>query len=513
MTEKRVNPADTGLPKNPDIDRAALILFDGKDRERFDFTRAQAEDDHNIPDHGPIIGPIIHRTMNAIWPYSDVTEARSTHEPIEGIPPQAEGISQSILAAAAEANDLEPVSEAGGDDLPWDTPEFKAMMADRFDHLVDYWNSEGMPEGVEMKLRELLADETPDPALMKDVLFVIDADDGKARAVITDDGIRLEGFHSSYGLLGEATKLLPLILERERDRKLYATTTLAEAGKAIRYAIESGEDTDAAGELIEDLWRWLNGNPENPNIWINEGPDMDSLVRDQIKEGLAAQAAFSTEMEQHTCEDAAVKAALDTDDELRSMVGMKPGQATARMVDRFMDNWYAQQAAKFNPQPVMIDPKLTEEQVKSMMADEKPGEVLLLNHHSEALGQAFARAATMGTAWLHVTHGHAEGIQIKLVTPLNDMDPDVKVEPQDSDAPDGVAACDEGGADFSPAESAYIQARVMAQRRGAAILTYNPDNDRYNVFNPAYFKIGSDIQRDRSGRSVFFAQRRKNPKT
>ena len=713
MTDKKITATDaTALPQHPDIDRAALILFDGKSRERFDFTRTQAEDGNPIA-YGPIIGPIIDRTMSAIWPHTDMTKAGGTQtaqpaprgvlmpngkvlleegtvrvtdatgsfdhtyepgdvmpadqwllkvgplplsladqmkpEPVgellnpnvvkliegevydlmhhltykpgdqmsaevwkrvvgplptataddapvgyqlgdsapvgstihitaydglrilgdvaitpdgeiydriawlespddhrkavyavlrelhgvttrspseahaiagathldEALSGSTEGISQSILAAAAEAADLEPVSEAGGDDRS--VADIRKDMATAFDVLTDYWDSEGMPEGVEMKLRELLAEDTPDPALMSDVLFVIDADGGNARAIITEDGIRLEGGSArSHGLLGEATGILPLILERETNRKLYAATTLADASKAIRYAIESGEDVDAAGNLIEDLWRWLNGNPENPNIWVNEGqvddiedcPPLTGETRDRIKaaidtdiadiarevrdEDLAARAVTMEEMHQAAAEicgkdfDHAAGDAYLAERQDQSALDRIRGEAacaTAGIVDRMRDVpvWRKDPMGQRGAQAahVGID--------KGASAGDTSA-FTISGQNGEELAKAYHRAATMGTAWLHLTSAHAEGVTVKLVTP-QDIDPDfadapITREPQDSDAPDGVAA-DEA---VDPRDSAFISAKHYAGRYGVGILVRGPGG-RYSACSPHKVKV------------------------
>lgn len=650
MTEKSINPADKPLPAEPEIDRAALILFDGKARERFDFTRAQAEDGNPI-DHGPIIGPIIDRTMAAIWPHTTKPDAKreivaellnpnvvkliegevydlmthrtyrageqmaaevwlrsfdtlpqrtandapvgyseprksddapkgstihitaydglrivgdvaikpngdihdrvawlespddhrkavyavlrelhgvTTRSPSEAhalagatqldeaLSGSTEGISQSILSAAAEAAALEPVSEAGGEDFDL-SPE--GIMADRFDRLVDYWESQGIPASMEMKLRELLADETPDPAVMSDVLFVLDLGNWQTRAVFTEDGVRLEG-NSAHDLL----PIIPQVLESamqygrqaqadkrrakaQAERKERGFEDLRAAGQFIRSAIYSGEGDaiDAATDLIEELHRWIDGQ-EFPHDDAQcqgcgrvEDAPLTSEARDRIKAAIDADIAntnkrlmadirdsrdaINAKDFDHAAGDAYLRERQDQSalDRIRG----EAASATAGIVDRMM-------AGQITP-------------------DDAGGEILLLNHHSEALGQAFARAATMGSAWLHVTHAHAEGIQIKLVTP-QDMDPDfadmpITREPQDSDAPDGVEA-----ETVQRPDTAYITAGVLAKRHGVAIIEYQGD-DRFTVASPVHYKIGVDRLRGHGNRRRFFAKSRTTPKT
>lgn len=612
MTEKSINPADKPLPAEPEIDRAALILFDGKTRERFDFTRAQAENGYPL-DHGPIINPIIHRTMNAVWPGSDVTEARSVGDSIEPVgellnpnvvkllagpvyddlheltyqagdqmsaevwkrcvgplpqrtaddapvgyseprkseqlgdsapkgstihitaydglrivgdvaitpdgeihdrvawlespddhrkavyavlrelhgvttrsPSEAhalagatqldealsgstEGISQSILSAAAEAAALEPVSEAGGEDRS--VADIRKDMATAFDVLTDYWASEGMPEGVEMKLRELLADETPDPAVMSDVLFVLDLGNWQTRAVFTEDGIRLEG-NSAHDLL----PIIPQILESamqygrqaqadkrrakaQAERTARQFETLNDAGAFIRGAIYSGDGDaiDAATALITELADWIEGN-EFPH-----DETLTSEARDRIKAAIDAdivreRPVTMEEMHQaaaeicgkdfdHAAGDAYLRERQDQSalDRIRG----EAASATAQIVDRMEG----------------ID-----------MGDPKGDTTAFTLRGKDALeaDKAFHRAVTMGTAMLQVTHnGHADGFEVTLVTP------------QDSDAPDGV----EGN---RLEERMLAIAARLARRDGAAILSREPNGDLMALNGRAYKIKASD---------------------
>lgn len=436
-----------------------------------------------------------------------------------------EGISQSILAAAAEAADLEPVSEAGGDDRS--VADIRKDMATAFDVLTDYWATDGMPESVEMKLRELLADETPDPTLMKDVLFVIDADGSNARAIITEDGIRLEGGSArSYGLLGEATGILPLILERETNRKLYAAATLADASKAIRYAIESGEDTDAAGELIEDLWNWLNDDPAPIKVkpWseMSEGERAwaKTMAADVTQPSFFAASGDCPPLTDE--ERARIKAAIESQiGGLRAVNSQMPQhepcakeliegirKAKADIEGKDFDHEAGDAYLRERQDQSALD------RIRTVSASSTAGIVDRMENRPEddynvftlrgnsalEADKAFRRAVTMGTAMLQVTHnGHADGFEVTLVTP------------QDSDAPDGVAACDEGGADFSQQERAIAAALTIAKREGAVILEHR-GKGVFVAASPVHHKIGYVGEYATEGRG-FYAKPRNKPKT
>lgn len=376
-----------------------------------------------------------------------------------------EGISQSILAAAAEAAALEPESEAGGEDQMDEGfhPTTEALMADRFDRLVDYWESQGIPASMEMKLRELLADETPDPAVMSDVLFVLDLGNWQTRAVFTEDGIRLEG-NSAHDLL----PIIPQILESamqygrqaqadkrrakaQAERKERGFEDLRAAGQFIRSAIYSGDGDaiDAATDLIEELHRWIDGQefPHDEGQCQGCGPVDDRLTFEQRER---------------------IKAAIDADIASVGVAGRETAHATLRQDQARNDQMRGEAAS--------ATVGIVDRMEGIDMGDPKGDTTAFTLRGKDALeaDKAFHRAVTMGTAMLQVTHnGHADGFEVTLVTP------------QDSDEPDGV----EGN---RLEERMLAIAARLARRDGAAILSREPNGDLMALNGRAYKIKASD---------------------
>lgn len=343
---------------------------------------------------------------------------------------------------------------------------------------------------------------------------------GSTTASIYAHGIEMSGTYGADTLLAQAVHLMPTMLLREQTREHAERAKVQYAAHVLREAVAHGDsdDCDAAGELIGELYDWLNDHAEPSKVkpwsemseaeraWAKKlaadvtapgffaakpgndlaeplveafKADMADIAREVRDEDLTARTAARThplEGEQWTQTIAdGDKAHTHTiycqQDGASLSLGGAFDAGDCRGVHPSIEGAEAIRAAVLDATANMsID----------LGAPEGDQAVFtVVGKNANAMDDAARLAAEKGRALVLLTYAHAEGFKVQMVDEVH------------------------------PAESEYIQARTIAKRHGAAILEHR-GNGNFRALNPDGYKLKGLTTID--GGKHFIARPRK-PKT
>ena len=317
-------------------------------------------------------------------------------------------------------------------------------------------------------------------------LFTLDS--GHSKAEIYPHGIELHGAYDGHDLMRQAIAIMPFILQQEAARKQHDAASVQYAGHVLREAIIQGEgdDCDAAADLIDELARWLAGSPEDPDhrevgedlmsgpdaarSWAEADRKRDEAVFKPLREALEADVADIAREVRDEDLTARTAAAVNPAPLLADIKAARDG-INAKGFDHEAGDAYLRGEAKKAQATVAID---------LGAAEGDQAVFTIVGKNASAMDDACRHAATSGRALVMLTYTHAEGFEAQMVDEVR------------------------------TAESAFIQARAIAKRHGAAILEYR-EGDRFVVKSPKSFKIGT--MRLFNGGLTFFGKARNKPKT